>query len=250
MVMDPASAKIFEYCLGSHNPANATSPFTIGIGSTLPSMSIYRGLSPGATGESGTISMGYYGMKVDTWELTLERGEVVSLEINFAGKGATQPTAIAKPSVSTTVPVFSFYHGEVVYGVTTLAYLNRLVLSGNNNLEARLSAGSLTYRPVKLREGERELTGRMVVDSPLSTFATDVLARGEATITVSLKGSTPDQGTMTFTVKNIALDELPDAITGLDAIEAEIPFSARGVTGYDMIQIVQTSALSWANLRY
>jgi len=250
MLMQVVSSKIFEYCLGSHAVANTASPFTIGIGSTLPSMSIYRGLQPGASGETGTISVGYYGMKVDTWELTLEKGEDVVLELNFAGKGCTVPSAMAKPSVSVTIPTFGFYHGEVVYGPTTLAYLNRIALSGNNNLDARLSAGSLTFRPVKLREGERQLTGRMSIDSPLSTFATDVLARGESSIIVYLRGSTANQGTLTFTIRNIALDEYPDPIRGLDAIEAEIPFSARGSVGYDMIQLVQTSALTWAQLPY
>ena len=109
------SGKQLEYCLGSHLTANSLSPFTISVGATLPSRSFYRGLYPPASGETGTISLGYKGMKVDTLELTIERGEDVRLEMNMAGWGSSVPSAIAKPTVSTTIPIFGFQHAQLVW---------------------------------------------------------------------------------------------------------------------------------------
>ena len=84
----PVSAKMFYFVLGSFSNTVGTA-HTMKPHSTIPSLSFYRGLYPDAS--SNTVSIGYYGVKIDTAEIRLEVGEDVTMdsassaEVRFLG---------------------------------------------------------------------------------------------------------------------------------------------------------------------
>ncbi len=242
------SGKIFEYILGSTTDTSS-SPVTYSPASSLPSMSIYRGLYPDENGD--TISLGYYGMKVDTAEITIEQGSDVQIELNFAGKGVTLPTASAKPSLDMTVVPFSFYHSsiDVIHpnGQFAATMATRLQISVNNNLEARLSAGAQDYRPVEIREGGLQVTGRLTVGGNFGELSSIVLNRQTCTIQVYLIKT---EHTIQVTLNNVTFGELPDELSGLDIIEGEFPFSARPSSGNDAIKVIEDFSGTWDSLPY
>ena len=242
------SGKIFEYILGTVSDTD-TSPVTYSPASTLPSMSVYRGLYPDEDGN--TVSLGYYGLKVDTAELTIEQGADVQLEINFAGKGATIPSALSKPSLDMSLVPFSFYHSSIDVkhpaGQFTAKYATRLQISINNNLEARYGSGAMQYRPIEIREGELEVTGRLTVEGYFGELSSIVLNRQTCTIDVYLIKS---GHTIQITLNNVTFGELPDELSGLDVVEGEFPFSARPSSGNDAIKVVEYFSGTWDSLPY
>jgi len=250
-VQELVSAKPFHLCLGKHKTSNTVAPFshTFVTTSTLPSLSIYRGLYPDEAGN--TISLGYMGMKVDTWELTIERGAEVRLEMNFAGKQATIPTQLPKSIPNFRYEAFSFVHSTISWtysgGVLPLQNVARIVISGNHNLDAVLSAGARTYRCTEIREGPIEITGRITPFGRLDRFATDILNREEGTLTVRLVKS---DSTVTITLNNVAFGELPDEMTGLEPVEIELPFVCRPVTGYDAIKVVEKCSYGYSTIPF
>jgi hypothetical protein len=235
------SGKIFEFVLGSKS--GTVSPVTYSLSSTLPSMSVYRGLAPSETG--GTVSIGYIGMKVDTAELTIEKGSGAALEVNMVGKNATLPAAIAKPSLNMAVDPFVFAD-YVKWKGTDITDVSRVVISFNHNLSARTSTtgGSL---PVTIREGAFEVSGRLTVGSQFGTFQSDILSRSEGTLEIQM---TRSGSTLKITLKNVAFGELPDTLRGLDVVEWEIPFTARPASGLDAVTIEETFSGTWDSLPY
>jgi len=245
------SAKIYKYILGSRTGTGDTvspSSSTYSLSSTLPSISVYRGLYPDESG--GTFSLGYYGLKVDTSELTIEESGDVRLELNFAGRGVTIPSAISKPTLDMDVEAFAFHHSSIDIITNTGSTLScsltpRLVISTNSNLTARYSAGSGSYRPTELREGAFQVSGRITMSGQLSSIASQIINRTDNTIKAYLKKA---GSTITFTLNNVTFDELPDEIRGLEPVEIEIPFVARPESGSDALTVVETSTTAYEDL--
>jgi len=250
-VEEVVTAKIFEYILGSHTGTTGTlapSASTYDTGSTLPSMSIYRALYPNESG--ATVSIGYLGMKVDTAELTVEQSGDVRLELNFAGKGVTIPAApIAKGTVSMSETAYAFHNCTVslIYPTGTLALdnISRFVLSINNNLEARYSAGAQSYKAVELREGALEVTGRIGLSGDITDMASIVTNRQDCTIIAKLIKSS---ATITFTANNVSFGEYVDELTGLDPVEVEIPFTARPNSTVDALVVTENNTVAYSTL--
>ncbi len=243
------SAKMFEYILGSKTSSDNLAN-TYSVGSTLPCMSIYRGISQDESGD--TLSIGYTGMKIDTAELTIEEKGDVRLVCNFAGKGATIPTPIVKGTINMNINAFAFHNSSIdlIYpGPTTLNLdeVSRLVITINNNLDARYSAGALSYKPTELREGLFEVSGRVGLYGDLTPISSIALNREDCTLKVTLAKT---GSTIVATLKNITFDELPDEISGLESIEMEIPFKARPSSGSDAIVVVENTSSSFAVLPY
>jgi len=242
------SAKIFEYILGAKS--GTTSPATYSPTSTLPCMSIYRGLYPDESGN--TVSIGYAGMKVDTSELTVEEGEDIRLELNFAGKNATIPSASAKGILDMSVIELGFGDSsiDVVTDTgTTLSgtLIQRLVISTNNNLNARYSSGVGSYKATELREGGFEVSGRLVMGGQFNTISSQVLNRTSNTIITYLKKT---GSTITITLSNVSFGELADELSGLEPVSIELPFTARPVSGNDAMKVVESFTGTYVGLPY
>jgi len=253
-VQELVSAKIFEYILGTVSTASTTSPYesTYAVASKVPSMTIYRGLAPDENGN--TVSLEYYGMKVDTAELTIEDTGDVRLELNFAGKNmAVLPVTgnLPKPSIDFSQEAFAFHHSSLQItnssGTIPCTLVGRIVVSTNNNLEAMYSTGAGTYYPVELREGALEVEGRITMRGQFNTIASTVKGRQDNTIQITLAKT---GSTITITLNNVTFGELPDEISGLEPIEIELPFTARSSSSANAIQIVEVSSSSLNALAY
>lgn len=244
------SAKIFEYVLGATSATGSETAATYSPYSTLPSMSIYRGLYPDESGN--TVSLGYLGMKVDSAELTIEESGPVVLDLDLVGRGVTIPAAIARSTPNMAIEPFSFYHSsiDIIYGANNtlnLDSISRFVLSINNNLEAMYSAGAGSYKAVSIREGVIEVTGRLALNGDLGLMESIALSRMDTTIKVYLKKT---GSTITVTLKNVSFDEIPDELRGLEPIENEFSFTARPATGNDAVTVIEQSTSAVSALPY
>jgi len=250
MRVQPVSARWFEFCLGSvATAAGGSLPATITPGTVLPSITAERVYRPVPGSENNALKL--WGLKVDTWELTIEQQEDIVLEMNFAGHDATLETvSYSPPEIDYTVPAAAFHNASLKYNGDKIRF-RRLVISGDNNLEARFESGGTignTFCCQELREGGCEISGRLQLDTSLSTYAAHVLSRSEGTLECSIQTSA---ATIVITLNNVAFEEYREPITGLDVIEVEIPFSCRRVDeDTPAIEIVQKGSGSWASLKY
>lgn len=236
----PITGRIFYYALGKAEGGgvgdeSASIPCTITPNSVVPGLTIWREIrSPEEWVET-------WGNKIDRLELTIEQGEDVTCSCDLAAKNmANADKTWMTPDIDFSLYPLAFHNCTVKYinpdGTLTVDHLRSGRIEIRNNLDARFSAGSGTFTPIEIREGGLEVTGRLVVDYPFSTFHTYILGRNEGTLEVTI-GST-DNGTMTITINNIIFEEFPDAISGLDAMELDLPFVARKPTGGDVIKVV------------
>jgi hypothetical protein len=176
----------------------------------------------------------------------------VIVEYSLAGKdGTVETVTYSAPSIDYAVVPFAYHEGVLTYNGDTLGHLIRVVITGNNNLEARYAAGGTigtVFTCQELREGQLDVSGRFTIDKPLSTYASEVLSRGEGVMTLSLTSAT---GTITITLNNVALEEYSESITGLDAIEVEYPFTCRRKSSTEpAIQVAQSGTGLWIDLKF
>ena len=250
MQVQPVSARWFEYCLGSLDTAAGDSlPAILTPGSTLPSITVQRVYSPVPGAEENALKL--WGLKVDTWELTIEQSEDIVLEMNYAGHdGTVETVSYSAPSIDYTIPAMAFHNAVLKYNGDPIRF-RRLVISGDNNLEAIFESGGTlgnTFCCQELREGGCDISGRLQLDTSLSTYAANVLSRSEGTLECSIQTSA---ATVVITLNNVAFDEYREPITGLDVIEVEIPFSCRRVDAdTPAIQVVQKGTGLWTALKY
>ena len=253
MRVQPVSARFFEYCLGSVSTASGGSlPATITVGTTLPSITAERVFRPVPSAESSKDKMTLWGLKVDTWELTIEQGEDVILELNFAGfNGTIEDATWNPPEVDYSIEPIAYHEVALEWNDVQATGLRRLVISGNNNLEARYSSSgtlSPTYCCQELREGAKEVSGRFVIDRDLATWAERALSRSEGTIECTISSN---YCTVSITLNNVGLDEYREPIAGLDPMEVEIPFVCRRLDSTTpVIVIVQDGSGLWSSLAY
>ena len=244
MTQQLVSSKPFYLVLGSHTSPDTASPYsTISPASTLPSLSFYRGL---LASDGSTISLGYYGMKVDTAELVIEAEEDITFELNFAGVGATVPTAIAKPTLQE-LPAFSYHNCSITVGGTFYSGWRRLSLSLDNKLSA-IYAANLGYRPEAIREGGLEVSGRITVHSDLDKWESIVRSRSEYPMTISMIMTGK---TIEIRLSKVAFGEYGEALRGLEGVEPEIPFRARRTGTTPAITVYENSGYTlWTDMPY
>lgn len=231
---EPLTGRMFYFALGdaagenSSSGATSSLPCTITPGTVVPGITIWRE----ARDPEEWICT--YGNKIDRFEFTIEQSGGVMMAVDLVGKnGNNTDHTWMTPDIAFSLDPLSFYHSEVVYtgpyGNTTLDHLRSFVVEGRNNLEARFSAGAGTFIASEIREQGFEVGGRLVIDYPFSTFATDILARDEGTIVATVGNS--QNGTMVITLCNVTFESYPDAISGLDIMELDLAFTARKPTG-------------------
>jgi len=136
---------------------------------------------------------------------------------------------------------------SLIYPTGTLALdnISRFVLSINNNLEARYSAGAQSYKAVELREGALEVTGRVGLSGDITDMASIVTNRQDCTIIAKLIKSS---ATITFTANNVSFGEYVDELTGLDPVEVEIPFTARPNSTVDALVVTENNTVAYSTL--
>ena len=240
----------FYYAMGSVS-TDASSPYTITLApyGTIPSFSMERYMRDFARGE--TIGSAYWGCKLDSLELNLEAGEVITLAMNFVGRDSTVTVDGAKMSDvdagrNLALIPFSFHQGNIAHGGTLITQLNAGVIRIENNLAARWAVNlGVTPGPSEcareIREGLFRVSGRMTVGESLDVFADLCRSRAEFDVTCTLAtatyGTFSTGLTMVLTLQNAAFEEYPDMLDPDEQIEAEFPFMCRPDANYNVISI-------------
>jgi len=217
---------LFQYVLGTIADTTASpAVHTLTPDTVVPAFTAIRAI------RGPTEFIQYVGCKVDSAELTCEAGEDVTAVFNFVAQSATTiADSWGAPGVDVTLDAYGYYQGEITYGGNTLADVQRIVITFNNNLEARYAVGGTVgsaYGPQEIREGAFEVSGRVLLGSAVGSLANQVFGRGAGvTIVVTL---TKTLNTMEITLNNCVFGEFPESMAGLEPFEVELPFTARAI---------------------
>lgn len=238
---EPLSGKMFYFALGKAVGSNGT----LGLASSLPATITPTTVVPGITiwreARDPEEWINTWGNKTDRLELTVEQSAGVIMSVDLAAKdGDASDQSWMTPAIAFTLDPLSFADSKVVYtgpgGASTLDHLRLFSVEIRNNLDARFSAGAGTFVCQEIREQGLEVGGRLVVDYPFGTFATDILARQEGTIVATIGNA--QNGSMVITLSNVTFESYPDAITGLDIMELDLSWTARKPTDGSAIEVV------------
>lgn len=230
--------KLLYYALGSVS-TDAATPYTIDFQGdlALPSFTIERSLR----GQSDTFHVGYFGCKVDRYELLVEAEQDVTQTIDWIGKNNQENTgydwSTIAPSGTFTYDPFTYLNACFKYDGNTLR-ITRARIEINNNLTPRYASYCTGNDPTpfELREGAQVITGDFTIDQNISDYAIDrARARSEGTIVITI-GAT-GRGTLDITMNKVTIDEFPDTLRGKDIYEVAFPFTARatGPSAYDAL---------------
>jgi len=239
MEFDLVGLKPLYWALGN---VNDTVPVTITPASTLPWLTVARELEPVRSGESDILRI--FGCKVESLELTFERGEVATGEITLMAKGGTIETGDLTVTVDYSYDPVYYSDIEVVVkkggSATTISDLGRIVLTIDNNLSRRLSASQAAgYQAYHILEGGLDITGRMLVTDPALTFLQKVKARaGGNTVEIRINKSHGGVLSGTITMPNVWFTEYPERLRGIEPYEVEIPYVALPSQTENAIEIV------------
>lgn len=128
------------------------------IGTMYPADLTGKGLTVqvGRPDVAGTvIPYTFAGGKVTSWELSAEANEIARLTLDMVFKSQTTATALASASYTSGLGLFSFVHGAVTIGGSTVSVRN-ISITGDNalNVERDFLGGTLIAEP--LEAGRRE----------------------------------------------------------------------------------------------
>lgn len=224
------SALLFSHMLGS-----ITSSATGGIATHT--------VTPGdLTGKSLTVQIGrpdtggtvrpftYGGVKVQSWEVAVATGEIVTLGLTLLGQSETTGVALAAASYGTDAArPYHYVDGAVSVSGSDIC-VRELNITGENNLS-----------------DERECIGQDVIDEPLEMdlrvysgtatleFTNTAMYNRfvdavEAPIVLSLSASASAQATFTM---NARFDGVTPNVEGRDLLVTEVPFTCVASTTQD-----------------
>ena len=219
---DVVGFKPFEWALGS---ISSTVPITVVPGATLSWLTVGRELEPS---ETSNDVLRIFGCKVDSFEFTIERGEVATGELTLMGKGGTIETGNLSVSVDYDKDPIYYSDVDVVVGSTTISDLARVVITIDNNLARRLSAStSAGYQAYHILEGGLDVTGRLLIGSPALTFLEKVKGRaGGNNLEIRINKTHGGNLSGTIVMPNVWFTEYPERLRGIEPYEVEVPFVA------------------------
>src|ERR1051325_1808318 len=155
------AALLFQHAFGTIQNLGTTTPGTV-IPSDLTGLGLT--VQVGRPDVAGTvIPYTFNGGKVASWELACAVGEIAKLTLDMVFKDQTTATALASASYTSGLGLFTFVHGAVTIGGSTVS-VRTLSLKGDNALatERFFLGGSLISEPIEA--GQREYTFEMELD--------------------------------------------------------------------------------------
>jgi hypothetical protein len=189
------------------------------------------------TGDSMTVQIGrpatsttvhpftYAGVKVATWTITANVGEIATLELGLVGMTETTATGLAVASTDATWAPFTFSEAAVTIGGSASNDVRAVTLSGDNKVPLRYRLGSNTSRE-PLQVGLRDYTGTISTDFASLTDYNRYVNATQAALVVAFNNA-PSGGsqTLTFTYNVQFVGETPN-VGGFDLLEQPLPFRA------------------------
>lgn len=221
------SALLWKHMLGS-----ITSSFTAGIGTHTATIgTLYgKGLTmqigkPTTTGS--VIPFTYAGVKVQSWTIAVEAGEIATLGLTLIAKSETTSTALVTAAYSTDADKpFTYLHGAVSISGSSIC-VRSLEVSGENMLsDERICIGQDTIdEPVE--NDRREITGTATLEFTSTQQYQRYLDGTELPIVLTMSASTSASATLTM---NCRYDGVTPAVEGRDLVVVEVPFKVIGTT--------------------
>jgi hypothetical protein len=166
------------------------------------------------------------GVKVASWEIACQVGEIATLGLSIVGKSITTATALATASYPSSIAPMVFTGGSVTIGGSSVS-AKGFTLSGDNALDAdrRFLGSGQTAEP--LEAGLRTYEGTVDLEfSDLTQYAR-FTGGTEAALVLALS-----KGTSTVTITaNARFDANAPAVSGRDGLVMQsVPFKCVGAT--------------------
>jgi hypothetical protein len=215
---DMDGLKFLQYVLGTISANGAT----ISV-SDLPEIStIHAGI------DYANENAGILNAKIDTWEFTVEEGNIAKAEFNAIGKDTTTiaPTAYTTDFNSSPLMPYNF---SVTINTSSIDF-NRLNLRINNGLQAIFKTSTL---PVTLRPTGLEIEGRIRVPN----YITDAMVDGSLRIVCGTIG--------TIDLATCKVTEIPVKAQGYDLPETEYSFTAFPLGTTQAIKVHLQNTILW-----
>ncbi len=188
--------------------------------------------SPGPlTGKAMTVQVGrpdlggtvrpftYAGMKVASWEITANTGEIAGLSLNLRGMTETTATALATASFDSSWAPFVFREASITLGGSASNNVRSVSLAGDNQVPHRFRLGSGTSKE-PLQGGVRPYTGTVSADFESLTDYNRFVNGTQAALVLAF-----NNGTQTFTITmNVQTVGETPTIGSPELVEQPLPF--------------------------
>lgn len=167
----------------------------------------------------------YAGMKIQTWEIAANVGELATLTGTFAGMTETTATALAVATIDSAWAPFIFSEATLTIGGSAQNAVRSVTIGGDNKVATRPRLGSLTSKE-PLENGPRDYTGTVSADfESLTNY--NLFVNG--TLSTLVVAFTSGANSLTFTCKVRFSGETP-AVDGFDLLEQSLPFACESPT--------------------
>jgi len=231
------------FALGSISPS-PTPPFSISVGSTLPTMTFARYLEPVETGEQKLLRV--WGAKVDSMEFNVEANGLANISATCYGNRATIDTSgTITASIDYTKDPVYFNDFTIKVDTQSIDEISRISFTVNNNLERKYAIStSAGYGAYCIPEGFLEIEGRLELGGKALGMLEKVLNRTAGhTIELIIAKTHGGEVTSTITLPNVMFNEYPEKIEGIEPYSIEIPFQAIPSSSQPAIKIVTNTLI-------
>jgi hypothetical protein len=227
---------LFEHMLGS-----ITSSATGGVATHTITPGSLDGKSltvqVGKPGTGGTVHpFTYAGVKVQSWELAVAAGEIVTLGLTLAAKSETTGIALATASYATDYRPFRYDQGGVTLSSSSFC-VRALTLRGENPMDVNRRCIGQVNIDQPLENDLRVYSGTATLEFVDLTQYQRFLGTTEYPVVLSLSASATAQATITM---NARFDGASPQVTGRGLVMIETPFKCLASTSQDSSAITVT----------
>lgn len=198
----------------------STNGVTIGV-NDLPEIST---IHAGIDGENA----GILNAKIDTWEMTVEEGNIAKAEFTAIGRNTTTVAPTAYTTNFNSAPLMPYNFGVTIN--TTAIDFTRLNLSINNGLQAIFKTSTL---PVTIRPTGLQIEGKIKVPN----YLTDSMVDGSMRVVCGTIG--------TIDLATCKVTEIPVKAQGYDLPEVEYSFTAFPLGTTQAIKVLLGNTILW-----
>jgi len=220
---------LFEHMLGSitSSTAGGVATHTATPGS-LDGKSLT--IQVGKPGTAGTVHpFTYAGVKIQSWELAIETGEIVTLGLTCYGKSETTGVTLATASYPSDIRPFRYDQGGVSISATSFC-VRALTLQGENPMDTeRFCIGTSTVDE-PLENDTRNYSGTATLEFRDLTMYQRFLGTTEYPVVLTLSASATAQTIITM---NARFDGASPNVTDKGLVMIETPFKCIASTSLD-----------------
>lgn len=175
----------------------------------------------------GTVTpLGYAGVKVASWELALEAGQIATLGLSVVGQSDVSATLATASYVTGGATPFVFTHGTVNIAAVA-ASVRSISLSGDNGLDTdRRNIGDANLDQ-PLEAELRTYDGQITIEFSATTEYDRFLNGNEFALQLVLSAGASAQVTIDA---NVRYDGKTPNVGGKDLVVTDVPFKVIGTT--------------------